>query len=55
MKKNYISPLAADVDVEAVQMLAASLGIHGDKELDTSKDGAQLSGDRRGEWGDFWK
>ena len=54
MKKNYISPLAADVDVEAVQMLAASFGIHDDKELDTST-GGQLSGNRRGEWGDLWK
>ena len=44
-----------EVNVEAEQMLAASLGINNDKEIDTSEDGAQLGGDRRGEWGNLWK
>ena len=54
MKKNYISPLMVEVNVEAEQMLAASLAIK-DGSVDTSVDGAQLGGDRRGEWGNLWK
>ena len=54
MKKTYVSPLMTEVNVEAEQMLAASLGIN-DKEIDTSDPNAQLGGDRRGEWGNLWK
>ena len=54
MKKTYISPLAAEVNVEAEQMLAASVAVH-ENEVDTSKDGVQLDGGRRGEWGNLWK
>ena len=54
MKKNYVSPLTVEVAVEASQMLAASLNINNDKTVDTSKDGGQLSGGRRGTWGDLW-
>ena len=53
MKKTYVSPLMSEVNVEAEQMLAASLQMHSDKTVDTS-NGGQLSGDRRGEWGNLW-
>ena len=54
MKKNYISPLAVEVNVEAESMLATSLLLNGEKEVDTSVSGGQLSGGRRGEWGNLW-
>ena len=52
MKKTYISPLAAEVNVEAEQMLAASLNVN-ETEVDTKTQ--QLDGGRRGEWGNLWK
>ena len=58
MKKNYISPLAAEVNVEAEQlMLTASLNVDSsDKNaVNTSDEGVQLDGGRRGEWGNLWK
>ena len=53
MKKEYTSPLAVEVSVAAESMLAASIKIDGNKTVDTS-DGGQLSGERRGEWGNLW-
>ena len=53
MKKNYISPLMVEVNVEAEAMLAASLKLDNENKVDTS-GGGQLSGDRRGEWGNLW-
>ena len=53
MKKNYVSPLATEVSVVAESMLAASLKIS-DTTVDTSAQGAQLSGSSRGEWGNLW-
>ncbi len=46
-----------EVNVEAEQMLAASLGINSDesKSVDTSVGGNQLSGGRRGTWGNLWE
>ena len=55
MKKTYISPLMSEVNVEAEQMLATSVAMHSDKEVDTSNPGEQLSGGRRGEWGNLWQ
>ena len=49
MKKTYFTPLMVEVNVEAEQMLAASLKMDNDKTVDTS-NGEQLSGGRRGEW-----
>ena len=54
MKKNYVSPLATEVNVAAESMLAASLKIDGNKSVDTSAEGGQLSGGSRGEWGNLW-
>ena len=54
MKKIYVSPLMVEVNVEAEAMLAASLKLDNENTVDTS-NGGQLSGDRRGEWGNLWK
>ena len=54
MKKIYVSPLMAEVNVEAEQMLAASLQMNSDMTVDTS-NGGQLSGNHRGEWGNLWQ
>ena len=53
MKKTYVSPLMVEVNVEAEQMLAASLQMHSDKTVDTS-NGGLLSGGSRGESGNLW-
>ena len=53
MKKIYTSPLAVEVNIEAEAMIAASLKLDNENKVDTS-DGGQLSGDRRGEWGNLW-
>ena len=57
MKKTYVSPLMVEVNVEAEQMLAASLGINSDenKSVDTSVSGNQLGGGHRGTWGNLWQ
>ena len=55
MKKNYISPLMVEVNVEAEQqMLAGSLQTFSDKKIDT-QNGGQLGGESRGEWGNLWQ
>ena len=54
MKKTYVSPLMVEVNVAAESMLAASLKIDGNKSVDTSAEGGQLSGGSRGEWGNLW-
>ena len=54
MKKEYTSPLAVEVSVAAESMLAASIKIDNEKTVDTS-NGGQLSGERRGEWGNLWQ
>ena len=55
MKKTYVSPLMSEVNVEATNMLAASLGVNSEKTVDTSEAGQQLDGGRRGSWGDLWQ
>ena len=55
MKKIYVSPLMTEVNIEAAQMLAASLKMDGTNTVDTSDPNAQLSGGRRGEWGNLWQ
>ena len=54
MKKEYTSPLTIEVSVAAENMLAASIKIDNEKTVDTS-NGGQLSGGRRGQWGDLWQ
>ena len=56
MKKTYISPFMVEVNVEATNMLAASLGINNDesKSVDTSVSTNQLGKDNGREWGNLW-
>ena len=54
MKKVYVSPLATEVNVEATNMLAASLKLNSGTTVDTS-NGGQLSGGHRGSWGNLWE
>ena len=54
MKKTYVSPLATEVNVEATNMLAASLQLNSGKTVDTS-NGGQLSSGHRGQWGNLWE
>ena len=42
MKKMYITPEVEEIKVNAMNMLATSLGINGNTEVDTSGDGVQL-------------
>ena len=53
MKKNYVSPLMVEVNVEAESMLAASLQMNGDKTVDTS-NGGQLGKENDRTWGNLW-
>ena len=53
MKKVYSAPLATEVNIEATNMLAASLKLDDNKTVDTS-NGGQLSSGHRGEWGNLW-
>lgn len=54
MKKNYISPLATEVNIGTTNMLAASLAINNNTTVDTS-NGGQLTGGHRGTWGNLWQ
>ena len=54
MKKVYVSPLATEVNVEATNMLAASLKLDKENTVDTS-NGGQLSSGHRGQWGNLWQ
>ena len=42
MKKTYIAPSVEVIKVGAISMLAASMKINNDTEVDTSVDGGQL-------------
>ena len=52
-KKTYITPEMEVMNIETVEMMAASLGINED-EVDTSEEGVQLGTGRRGSWGNLW-
>ena len=51
--KNYVSPLATEVNVEAEAMLAASLKMDNEKKVDTS-NGGQLGKENDRQWGNLW-
>ena len=53
MKKNYVSPLATEVNVAAESMLATSVRMDGTKKVDTSA-GGQLGKENDREWGNLW-
>lgn len=50
MKKEYTTPVAMEVELEATNMLATSLEMNDDR-VPTS---GQLSSGRRGRWGNLW-
>ncbi len=54
-KKAYITPEMEVMNIETVDMMATSLLIDGETEVDTSKDGTQLGHGRRGTWGNLWE
>ena len=53
MKKNYVSPLATEVNID-VENIMMTMSVS-DTTVDTAEEGAQLGGGRRGTWGDVWK
>ena len=54
-KKAYITPAMEVMNVETVEMIATSLAMFSDDEFDTSTEGGQLAGGRRGSWGNLWE
>ena len=54
MKKTYVSPLAAEINVATENMIAASVNIDKDTTVDTTQPGGQLGNTNRGEWGNLW-
>ncbi len=50
-KKTYIAPAMELMNIETVEMMAASLGIN-EQTVDTTTD--QLGTGRRGTWGNLW-
>ncbi|MBQ8573128.1 MAG: hypothetical protein IJ451_06660 [Ruminococcus sp.] len=51
MKKNYTAPLMTEVNVEAENMLAASIN-YGNERVTVDQ---AWSNENRGSWGDLWK
>lgn len=54
MKKAYLTPDVAELDIITESVIAASIPVI-DGEVDTEVPGTQLGNDRRGEWGNLWK
>ena len=50
-KKAYITPAMEVVNVETVEMIAASIAI----DSQSAGGSEMLSNDRRGTWGDLWE
>jgi hypothetical protein len=53
MKKNYVSPLANEVNVTTEGLIAASLQMN-NTAVDSKKEGVQLGNENRGQWGNLW-
>ena len=51
MKKTYIQPETMVVRLQTEGMIAASLQINGEKTVDTSADGGQLTNKKNPIWG----
>ena len=54
-KKAYITPAMEVMNVETVEMIATSLAMFSEDEVDTSTEGGQLGAGRRGSWGNLWE
>ena len=50
-KKKYISPECTVVEMEILNMIAASVGVGDDNDYNDPND---MSNRHRGEWGDLW-
>lgn len=50
-KRKYIVPQTEVINVETVEMIAVSMSLYDDIEVQSSK---QLGNTRRGEWGNRW-
>ena len=50
-KKTYMTPEMEVMNIETVEMIAASLNMY-NEEVDTEEQ--QLGNDRRGTWGNLW-
>ena len=53
MKKNYVSPLANEVNVTTEGLIAASLQMNSTT-VNSKTEGVQLSNENRGQWGNLW-
>jgi hypothetical protein len=53
MKKTYMTPEMEVMNIETVEMIAASM-LMSDDTTNTKEEGGQLAGDRRGTWGNLW-
>ncbi len=51
MKKTYIRPETQVVNIHTEGMIAASLGVYGDKTVNTSNAGEQLTNKKDPIWG----
>ena len=54
MKKNYVSPLANEVNVTTEGLIAASLKMNSGITVDSKTEGVQLGNENRGQWGNLW-
>ena len=54
MKKTYVSPLTAEVNVATENMIAGSIRIDNTTTVNTKNPGTQLGNTNRGEWGNLW-
>jgi hypothetical protein len=52
--ETYIKPAVETISITYMGMFASSTYIY-DHEVDTEKDGTQLSNEHRGTWGNLWK
>ena len=51
MRKTYIAPMMEELNIETIEMMAASIATSDD----TIDSGDALSNSRRGTWGNFWE
>ena len=54
MKKTYIAPAIAEMNLGAESMIATSFEVNSVNTVDSKTEGVQLDGGRRGEWGNLW-
>ena len=55
MKKTYITPSVEVIKVDAISMMATSLNVYNDTEVDTSEDGVQLGREDKPNTPNLWE